>query len=220
MTGPLILLVDDDLPLRQSVAEQLLLRDMQVVETGTAAEATAALTAQGPFTAILLAGTLPDGDGAALCTAWRGQGIACPIILLGGKTVAAANDHIAKPFRLGTLLGRLEALLRPPAETTRAPPLPLGPYQFHADEKLLVRPEDGGKIRLTDKEAALLRLLHDAAGAVVARETLLEQVWGYRRGVSTHTLETHIYRLRRKMEADAAAPTLLLTEGGGYRLSP
>ncbi|MQP64328.1 response regulator [Niveispirillum sp. SYP-B3756] len=220
MTGPLILLVDDDLPLRQSVAEQLLLRDMRVVEAGSAAEATAALTAQGPFTAILLAGTLPDGDGASLCPRWRGQGITCPIILLGGKTVAAANDHIAKPFRLGALLGRLEALLRPPAETTRPPPLPLGPYQFHVDEKLLVRPDEGHKVRLTDKEAALLRLLHDAAGAVVARETLLEQVWGYRQGISTHTLETHIYRLRRKMEADAAAPALLLTEGGGYRLAP
>ncbi len=220
MTGPLILLVDDDLPLRQSVAEQLLLRDMQVVETGTAAEAIAALTAQGPFTAILLAGTLPDGDGAALCTAWRGQGIACPIILLGGRVVAAANDHIAKPFRLGQLLGRLDALLRPPAETTRVPPLPLGPYQFHVDEKLLVRPDDGHKVRLTDKETALLRLLHDAAGGTVSRDALLEQVWGYRQGVSTHTLETHIYRLRRKMEADATAPTLLLTEGGGYRLAP
>ncbi|SNS57770.1 DNA-binding response regulator, OmpR family, contains REC and winged-helix (wHTH) domain [Azospirillum sp. RU38E] len=220
MTGPLILLVDDDLPLRQSVAEQLLLRDMRVVEAATAAEATAALSGSGPFTAILLAGTLPDGDGASLCTLWRGQGITCPIILLGGKTVAAANDHITKPFRLGTLLGRLEALLRPPTAVTRPPPLPLGPYQFHADDKLLVRPADGGKIRLTDKEAALLRLLHDAAGAVVARETLLEQVWGYRQGISTHTLETHIYRLRRKMEADAAAPALLLTEGGGYRLAP
>lgn len=220
MTGPLILLVDDDLPLRQSVAEQLLLRDMRVVEAATAAEATAALASSGPFTAILLAGTLPDGDGAALCSTWRAQGITCPIILLGGRVVAAANDHIAKPFRLGQLLGRLEALLRPRAETTRPPPLPLGPYQFHADDKLLVRPDDGRKVRLTDKEAALLRLLHDAAGMPISREALLEQVWGYRQGISTHTLETHIYRLRRKMEADAAAPALLLTEGGGYRLAP
>jgi len=220
MTGPLILLVDDDLPLRHSVAEQLDLRGLRVVQAGTVAEAEIALAETRNFAAILLDTGLPDGDGAALCVRWRGAGLACPVILLGGHPVAAANDHLAKPFRLGQLLGRLEVLLRRSPPPPSEPPLVLGPYLFHPADRLLVRAADGGKLRLTEKEAALLRLLHAAGGAGVARETLLEQVWGYRDGITTHTLETHIYRLRRKIESDPAEARLLLTEPGGYRLAP
>jgi DNA-binding response OmpR family regulator len=220
MTGPLILLVDDDLPLRHSVAEQLDSRGLRVVQAGTAAEAEAALAVPGDFAAILLDSGLPDGDGAALCARWRGRGLACPIILLGGHPVAAANDHLAKPFRLGQLLGRLDVLLRQPPATPREAPLALGPYLFHCADRLLIRADDGTKLRLTEKEAALLNLLRAAGGAVVPRETLLQQVWGYKEGVTTHTLETHIYRLRRKIEPDSTAARLLLTEPGGYRLAP
>jgi DNA-binding response OmpR family regulator len=220
MTGPLILLVDDDLPLRHSVAEQLESRGLRVVQAGTAAAAETALAASGAVAAILLDSGLPDGDGAALCARWRDQGLACPIILLGGHPVAAANDHLAKPFRLGQLLGRLDVLLRQPPATPREAPLTLGPYLFHCADRLLVRGDDGAKLRLTEKEAALLSLLRAAGGAVVPRETLLQQVWGYKDGIATHTLETHIYRLRRKIEPDPAAARLLLTEPGGYRLAP
>jgi DNA-binding response OmpR family regulator len=77
----------------------------------------------------------------------------------------------------------------------------------------------GKKIRLTDKETNILKYLYRAGGKVVSREELLTEVWGYNAGVTTHTLETHVYRLRQKIEPDPSA-RLLMTEAGGYRLKP
>ena len=76
------------------------------------------------------------------------------------------------------------------------------------------------KVRLTEKETAILRFLYRAGQMPVSRETLLQEVWGYNSGVTTHTLETHIYRLRQKIEKDAANPEILVTEAGGYKLVP
>ena len=76
------------------------------------------------------------------------------------------------------------------------------------------------KVRLTEKETAILRFLYRAGQLPVSRETLLQEVWGYNSGVTTHTLETHIYRLRQKIEKDAANPEILVTEAGGYKLVP
>ena len=75
-------------------------------------------------------------------------------------------------------------------------------------------------MRLTEKETAILRYLYRAGQRPVSRETLLQEVWGYNSGVTTHTLETHIYRLRQKVEKDAASPAILVTESGGYKLVP
>src|SRR5437773_1976757 len=76
------------------------------------------------------------------------------------------------------------------------------------------------KVRLTEKETAILRFLYRAGQLPVSRETLLQEVSGYNSGVTTHTLETHIYRLRQKIEKDAANPEILVTEAGGYKLVP
>jgi DNA-binding response OmpR family regulator len=95
----------------------------------------------------------------------------------------------------------------------------IGPYMFRPSSKLLLTPK-GGKVRLTEKETAILRYLYRAGQKSVSRETLLQEVWGYNSGVTTHTLETHIYRLRQKVEKDAAAPQILVTEAGGYKLVP
>ena len=92
----------------------------------------------------------------------------------------------------------------------------IGPYTFHPSAKLLQA--DGRKVRLTEKETNILKFLHASAGTV-PREILLHEVWGYGPAVATHTLETHIYRLRKKIEQDPAKAQILLTEGGGYRLS-
>jgi DNA-binding response OmpR family regulator len=73
-------------------------------------------------------------------------------------------------------------------------------------------------MRLTDKECSILKYLYRAGGKAVPRQVLLNEVWGYNGAVSTHTLETHIYRLRQKLEADPSHPRLLLTENGGYKL--
>ncbi len=93
----------------------------------------------------------------------------------------------------------------------------VGPYTFRPSSKNLVG-VDGAKLRLTEKEAAILRYLHRADQQPVAREMLLKHVWGYNSNVTTHTLETHIYRLRQKIESNPADAQLLVTEGGGYKL--
>src|SRR6516165_985460 len=95
----------------------------------------------------------------------------------------------------------------------------IGPYTFRPSSKILLNPK-GNKVRLTEKETAILRYLYRAGQRPVSRETLLQEVWGYNSGVTTHTLETHIYRLRQKVEKDAAIPAILVTEAGGYKLVP
>ena len=95
----------------------------------------------------------------------------------------------------------------------------IGPYTFRPASKLLVD-GNGGKIRLTEKETSILKYLYRAGERVVTRDVLLHEVWGYNAGVTTHTLETHVYRLRQKIEPEPANARLLLTEAGGYRLAP
>jgi len=233
---PRILLADDDVALRQSVAEQLPLLDaVETVEAGTGAEALAAVAACMPAAAVV-ASSLPDVDGPGLCRRLRSAGMDGPVILLtrAGDEAGAmagleagASETLARPFRLGTLVARLRALQQAAARRTAVhggAPLSLGPYRFRPAAKLLEVAEDGRRVRLTEKEAAILGYLHRAATgpgtAVVGREELLGEVWGYNAGVTTHTLETHIYRLRQKIEADPANAAILVTEPGGYRLVP
>lgn len=220
-----ILLVDDDAHLRAALTEQLS-EDFVPVEAATAAEGRALALSQ-TFDAILLDVGLPDLDGRELCRALREAGIACPILMLTGATEeqdmisgldAGASDYVTKPFRLGELMARLRAQLRQHAAAEDAE-YAIGAFRFQPARKRLVANATGARIRLTDKETAILRHLHRAAGEVVPRDALLGAIWGYNSEVNTHTLETHIYRLRQKIEADAANATLLVTAPGGYRLA-
>jgi len=224
-----ILLVDDDAALRDTLAEQLSL-DGEFTTRGaeTAAEAEALLRAPGArFDAILLDIGLPDGDGRELCAALRKLGMTLPIIMLTGADAeedlvsgldAGANDYIAKPFRLAELLARLRAQLRV-FDNSEDAVFSIGPYLFRPADKQLLEPARNRKLRLTEKESAILKHLHRAGGRPVARQTLLHEVWGYNSAVTTHTLETHIYRLRQKIEPDPTNARLLVTEAGGYRLA-
>src|SRR6202042_1544975 len=126
---------------------------------------------------------------------------------------------IAKPFKLSVLLARLRAQLRT-FENSEDAIFIIGPYTFRPAAKILTDPTRGRRIRLTEKEAAILKFLYRAGTRSVARQILLNEVWGYNAAVTTHTLETHIYRLRQKIEPDPANARLLVTEGGGYRLDP
>ena len=229
MTAPrTILLVDDDDALRQSLAEQLgLQEEFATVEAPTAAQALAAARARR-FDAVLLDIGLPDMDGRELCRILRGNGVTAPILVLTGADGdaelilaldAGANDYVTKPFRLGVLLARLRAHLRQHEHSDDAV-FTIGPYSFQPSAKLLVDGERKSRIRLTEKEAAILKFLYRAGRKVTGRETLLHEVWGYNPAVNTHTLETHIYRLRQKIERDPARAEILLTEPGGYRLVP
>jgi DNA-binding response OmpR family regulator len=132
---------------------------------------------------------------------------------------AGANDYITKPFRLGVFLARLRAHIRQHERSDDAV-FTIGPYSFKPGAKLLVNPATRKKIRLTDKETAILKYLYRSGSRVISRDVLLDEVWGYNAGVTTHTLETHVYRLRQKIEDDPSRARILVTEAGGYRLVP
>jgi DNA-binding response OmpR family regulator len=218
------LLVDDDVMLRESLAEQLAQDDgFTPVEAGNCAEARERAV-EGLYDFMILDVGLPDGDGRALCLEFRERGITCPIILLTAKDSdsdvieglqSGANDHVAKPFRFAVLAARIHAHLRNHEQSEEAV-YRIGPYTFRPSAKMLLDPK-GKKIRLTEKETNILKHLH-RSGTTVARETLLHEVWGYNPAVTTHTLETHIYRLRQKIETNPGAAQILITESGGYRL--
>jgi DNA-binding response OmpR family regulator len=229
MAARRILLVEDDPLLRRSLGEQLLGQEEieAVTEAGTGAEALALASGpEGPFDLVLLDLGLPDRDGRDVCRALRELGLRCPIIMLTAAdsdddTItgleAGANDYVTKPFRLAVLLARLRAQIRQHEQSDDAV-FTIGPYRFTPAAKMLLDEQANRKIRLTEKEAAILKYLY-RQGRVVDRETLLGEVWGYNAGVTTHTLETHVYRLRQKIEPEPGVATLLVTETGGYRLN-
>ena len=223
-----ILIVDDDDALRQSLAEQLE-RDAEfsVTECGTGTMALDAVSRER-FDAMLLDVGLPDMDGRDLCREFRRSAIHVPIVMLTaadseGDTVqgldAGADDYVTKPFRLNVLLARLRAHLRQSEHRDDAV-FAIGPYTFQPGAKLMTDPARRKKVRLTEKETAILRYLYHAGDRAIGRATLLGEVWGYNAAVTTHTLETHVYRLRQKIERDPANAEILITEPGGYRLLP
>jgi len=228
MTGKRILMVDDDDALRNSLAEQLQLHEeFQTREVGTATEAMDVVKDEH-FDAVLLDVGLPDMDGREACRLLRRAGVKAPIIMLTAADSdadailgldAGANDYVTKPFRLGVLLARLRAQLRQHEQSEDAV-FTIGPYAFKPAGKMLLNEDSNAKIRLTEKETAILKYLYRAGDKVVGRDTLLGEVWGYNAGVTTHTLETHVYRLRQKIEADPSNAEILVTEPGGYRLVP
>jgi DNA-binding response OmpR family regulator len=131
---------------------------------------------------------------------------------------SGANDYVTKPFRFAVLLARIRAQLRQHEHSEEAV-FTIGDYTFRPAAKMLID-KKASKIRLTEKETSILKYLYRAGEKVVSRDVLLHEVWGYNAGVTTHTLETHIYRLRQKIERDPARAELLITEGGGYKLVP
>jgi DNA-binding response OmpR family regulator len=219
-----VLLVDDDQMLRSSLAEQLAAEgEYAPMEAASCAEARARAK-EGLYEFIILDVGLPDGDGRHLCREFREDGVNCPIILLTAAdsdddTIegfkSGANDYVTKPFRFAVLMARVHAHLRSHEQSEDAV-YRIGPYTFRPSAKLLLDPK-GKKIRLTEKETNILKFLH-RSGDTVARDTLLHEVWGYNPAVTTHTLETHIYRLRQKIETNPGQAQLLVTESGGYRL--
>ena len=223
-----LLIVDDDELLRRALAEQLVAQaEFQVIEEATDGLSALSMSKAKVFDIILLDIGLPDMDGRDVCRQMRAQGVRSPIIMLTAAdsdddTItglnAGANDYVTKPFRMAVLLARVRAHLRQHDQSDDAI-FAIGPYKFQPAAKMLMQGDGQRKIRLTEKEAAILKYLYRVGNKTVSRETLLGEVWGYNAGVTTHTLETHIYRLRQKIEADPAQVRLLITEPGGYRLS-
>ena len=226
--GKRILIVDDDAALCGSLSEQLQLREEFVV--GEAASGNAALERlkSQRYDLVLLDVGLPDMDGRELCKVMRRGGHKMPIIMLTAADSDAdtilglqsgANDYVTKPFRLGVLLARIRAQLRQHEQSDDAV-FTIGPYTWRPSAKLLMDTENNKKIRLTEKETAILKYLYRAGDRVVPRSVLFDEVWGYNAAVATHTLETHIYRLRQKIERNPSNAELIVTEPRGYRLVP
>ncbi|GAA0598143.1 response regulator transcription factor [Paenochrobactrum glaciei] len=227
MTNRTILIVDDDEDLRAILVEQLeLAKEFQIRQEATAAKAMEAI--KGNIIDLLIMDVgLPDMDGREAVKQLRLSGFKAPVIMLTGHDTEAdtilglesgANDYVTKPFRFAVLLARIRAQLRQYEQSEDAT-FVVGPYTFKPGQKLLLD-EKGTKIRLTEKEAAIIKYLYRSGTQVVGRDELLEEVWGYNSGVTTHTLETHVYRLRQKIEKDPSNVSLLVTESGGYKLVP
>jgi DNA-binding response OmpR family regulator len=166
-------------------------------------------------------------DGREAVKLLRSEGYQSPILMLTGHDSDAdqirglesgANDYLTKPFRFPVLLARIHAALRQ-HDQSEGVVFTIGQYSFQPAAKVL-ETNDGGKVRLTDKETSILKYLYRQGPKTITRDVLLKEVWGYNNRVTTHTLETHIYRLRQKIERDPSNARLLVTEEGGYRLVP
>ena len=225
MTSRKILIVDDDADLAEALIEQLSLYDEFDIGHEDTATKGIKHARDGHVDLIIMDVGLPDMDGREAVKLLRKAGVKSPIIMLTGQDTdsdtilgleAGANDYIVKPFRFAVLLARIRAHLRQHEQSEDAT-FSIGRFTFKPASKILVE-EAGGKIRLTEKETSILKYLYRAGERTVTRDVLLSEVWGYNSGVTTHTLETHIYRLRQKIERDPSNAELLVTESGGYKL--
>jgi DNA-binding response OmpR family regulator len=223
-----ILIVDDDRELSDALTEQL--SQYEEFESVAAENGGKGMQVakEGQINLVLMDVGLPDIDGREAVRILRRNGFKTPIIMLTGHDTDAdsilglesgANDYVTKPFRFPVLLARIRSQLRQ-HETSQDAVFTIGPYTFRPGLKVLLLNQSGSKVRLTETEVSIMRYLFRAGQRPVSRDTLLQEVWGYNPGLTTHTLETHIYRLRQKIEKDAAAPAILVTETGGYKLVP
>ena len=220
------LIVDHDALARRVLADQVRLHeDLEPLEAGLGMEALELV--EGVHVKITIIDVdLPDIDGRDLCRLMRRRGVKIPILLLSAHDADSdmilgldkgASDYVVKPFHPGVLLARVRAQIRHFEQLDDAV-FPIGPYVFQPSVKLLTNRTTEKKIRLTEREASILKSLYRMNGRTAPMERIMEEVWGQHADVSIHALETHVYRLRQKLEPDPGSLQLLLTEGNGYRL--
>jgi DNA-binding response OmpR family regulator len=221
-----LLIVDDDAYLRATLRQQLLIEGFNdVFEVGVVADLDNVLSLANPDL-ILLNIQMPDGNGINVCQRLRRNGFVKPIVMLTVKGAegdivlgleAGANDYITKPLRLGELIARIRIQLRQFRASDDAQ-FEIGNLSFVPTEKMLHEIGSDRMQALTEKEALILKFLYRAFPNNVTKDELLAEVWGFQNGVSTHTLETHIYRLRQKISR-LTKKQLVLTIEKGYRLT-
>ena len=221
-----LLIVDDDAYLRAILRQQLAVEGFNdVFEVGVVADLDKVLSHANPDL-ILLDIQMPDGNGIDICQRLRRNGFAKPIVMLTAKGAegdivlgleAGANDYITKPLRLGELIARIRTQLRQFRASDDAR-FEIGNLSFVPANKMLHEIGSERMQALTEKEATILKFLYWAFPNDVTKDELLAEVWGFQNGVSTHTLETHIYRLRQKISR-LTKKQLVLTIEKGYRLA-
>lgn len=221
-----ILLVDDDSALRHELAEQLKLREEFMIDEVDDASTAIHAMEDDKFDAVLLDISLPDMDGRDVVRLLRRKGVQVPVIMVTAlegdadailALDAGANDVVVKPFSLGVLIARLRAHMRQ-HELSEDAAFTIGPYTFRPAEKTLRHNARKAELALSDKECAILKFLYRAGDRSVSCDTLYSEIWDYSTSLITHTLQTHIYRLRQKIEENPSRPVLLVSEAGGYRL--
>jgi DNA-binding response OmpR family regulator len=226
MASRTLLIVDDDDDFREALVEQFELYDEFDVLSAPDGRSAVRIARERMADMLVLDADLPDLEGFEVVRMLRAAQFAAPILILSGKDKdadivraldAGANDYVIKPLRFSVLLARIRAHLRQ-YEAHAHITFPIGPLIFRPHEKMLQN-ANGGRIRLTDKEVSILKCLRAAAPERMTREELARRVWGQLQPINVHTVESHIYRLRQKMEPSPSSPRLLLTEEGGYRLA-
>ncbi|WP_019222979.1 response regulator transcription factor [Bartonella rattaustraliani] len=221
-----LLIVAEDNDLRPILVQQLQIhKEFEVLQAKTA-EAGITITQENNIDLAILDIELSDLDGRKTVEKLRSQGFRAPVIMICNHDTdcdtlldleTGANDYVIKPFRFAVLLARIRAQLRQ-YEQSDDTVFYIGSYNFKPGQKLLID-QHNNEIRLTEKEAAILKYLYRTHNQIVSRETLLKQIWGYDENIVTHTLETHIYRLRKKIEKDPSNTQILITDQNGYRLN-
>lgn len=221
-----ILIIDDEKAVRGELVELLNFDESFAVHALQSFRPALELLSRQHIDLIILDIDLPGLDGRDACRNIRQRGFAMPIIMMTGSNSeadtisgldAGANDYIAKPFKAGELLVRIRAQLRQyerGADITFA----IGDYKFRPSVNALLTIEGQVIVHLTDRETALLNRLYQAGGDVVSRPALLRELWGVGPSIQTHTLETHIYRLRKKIEKITSNGNFIITESNGYKL--
>ncbi|MDG2299027.1 MAG: response regulator transcription factor [Planktomarina sp.] len=218
-----ILLIERDTDLREVLCEQLSNTNRFELFKSSNVPETSKLLSYQTFDLIVV-DLHPSGPvSLELSGLIRETGLECPVLVITNENDVPAHvfgsdkrisDYIKKPFKFTDLLSRIDFLFQKPDD----PKLFIGPYTFQPAMKLLLT-ESKEEIRLTEKETSMLLFLCHSKDYVVQRDTLLHEVWGYSADITTHTLETHVYRLRQKMKSGPGDTDLLVTEAGGYRLA-
>ena len=221
-----ILFVSEALLLKELLLDQLQKQGEYLLEESLSVTEAISLIVKEHFDCILIDSSLADVSLSNLCKNIRQEGVRSPIILVAeelGEDVAivaldaGANDYVLKPFKINVLVAKIRSNIRQ-FEQSEFAILRFGRFSFKPGDKILLNNSSKEEVRLTDKETAIIKLLYLSGGEVVTRATLLEEVWGYNTTLTTHTLETHIYRIRQKVGNATSGQDFIATESEGYRM--
>jgi len=226
MTKPIVLIVDDEAPIRRFLRSAMELEGFDVLEADTAAGGLKHVTMR-PIDLMIVDLGLPDQDGSELVERVRGWSVV-PIIVLSVRASEedkvrllelGADDYVVKPFGMAELIARVRAALRRHVRGAGGEPLvKVGAIEIDLAARRVVR--NGEPVQLSAKEYRLLHVLARHAGNVVTQQQLLREVWGASHVEDTHYLRIFIRKLRQKIEEVPTRPTVLITElGVGYRLA-